>query len=207
MLCSVFGSCVYLPLMGWTRGAVSSSTVQGAVLLISVGPWAGEATVLAHMQLLTALTVGVAGRLPVHLGKMSFKRAALCKCFPASSAAEWADPCADRQRGRGQGNDLGPKPTHLALCEHSSIPTTGSADFTYIPLSPTSVQTWTRHLCHHPHQVVPSPGSRRAVGGLPSHPSVWDPNPVTSACLHTPQQAPTLALPYAYPLKYEVFQT
>ncbi|KAF6079047.1 hypothetical protein HJG60_015289 [Phyllostomus discolor] len=28
-------------------------------------------------------------------------------------------------------------------------------------------------------------------GGLPSHPSAWDLSPVTSACLHTPQQAPT----------------
>lgn len=39
----------------------------------SVGLRAGEAAVLAHVQLFTALAVSVAGRLPVHLGEVCFK--------------------------------------------------------------------------------------------------------------------------------------
>lgn len=38
-----------------------------------IGLRAGEATVLAHVQLFTALAVSIAGRLPVHLGEVCFK--------------------------------------------------------------------------------------------------------------------------------------
>lgn len=80
--------------------SVSGCAVECAVLCISVRPGAGEATVFTHVQLLPALPVSVAGRLPVHLGKMSFKGAALCKSLPTSSAAEWPYSCKDEQRRR-----------------------------------------------------------------------------------------------------------
>lgn len=54
-------------------GTHLSNTMQGAVLHVGVRPRACEATVLTHMQLLAALTISVAGGLPVHLSKMSFK--------------------------------------------------------------------------------------------------------------------------------------
>lgn len=75
--------------------------MQGAVLCVGVWPGAGEAAVLAHMQLLTTLAVSVAGRLPVHLSKVSFQGAALRKRFPASTTAEGPDPCTDGRRGEG----------------------------------------------------------------------------------------------------------
>lgn len=93
--------------------------MQGTVLRIGLGPRAGEAAVLAHMQLLTALAVSVAGWLPVHLGKMRFQGAALGKCFPASSAAEWPDPCADGQEG--ERTDRG-RPRNPLLSEDGGFP-------------------------------------------------------------------------------------
>lgn len=51
---------------------MSGCAVQRAVLRVSIRPGAGEATVLTHVQLLPALPVSVAGRLPMHLGEMSF---------------------------------------------------------------------------------------------------------------------------------------
>lgn len=64
--------CVYLPLMGKEGYTVSGGTVQSTMVRVDVGPRAGETAVLAHMQLLTALTIRVAGQLPVYLGKMCF---------------------------------------------------------------------------------------------------------------------------------------
>lgn len=58
------------------------------MLCVSIRPRAGEATVFTHVQLLPALPVSVAGRLPVYFGKMSFKGAALSESFPTGSTAE-----------------------------------------------------------------------------------------------------------------------
>lgn len=74
------------------------------MLCISLRPRAGEATVFTYVQLLPAFPVSVAGWLPVHLGKMSFKGAALCESFPTSSAAEWPYSCWDKQREQGPGS-------------------------------------------------------------------------------------------------------
>lgn len=101
---------------------VSSSTVQGAVLCIGFWPGAGKTAVFTHMQLLTTLTISVAGRLPMHLGKMRFKGAALGKCFPTGSAAEWADPCTNRRRGRGQTGRRPPDQSSLILPFMSIFP-------------------------------------------------------------------------------------
>lgn len=70
------------------------------MLCISIRPRAGEATVFTHMQLLPALPVGIAGWLPVYLGKVSFKGAALSESFPTSSTTEWPYSCKDEGRGQ-----------------------------------------------------------------------------------------------------------
>lgn len=77
---------------------MSGCAVQRAVLRVSIRPGAGEATVLTHVQLLPALPVSVAGRLPMHLGEMSFQGASLCESFPTSATAEWPYSCRDEQR-------------------------------------------------------------------------------------------------------------
>lgn len=70
------------------------------MLCISIRPRAGEATVFTHVQLLPALPVGIAGWLPVYLGKVSFKGAALSESFPTSSTTEWPYSCKDEGRGQ-----------------------------------------------------------------------------------------------------------
>lgn len=85
------------------------------MLCVDIWPGAGETAVLAYVQLLTALTISVVGWLPMHLGKMCFQRAALRKCFPASSAAEWADPCTDMWKGKGQTGQWPPDQRQLTL--------------------------------------------------------------------------------------------
>lgn len=105
VLC-VFDRCLFASHCLNEGYTVSSGMVQSTMLCVDVGPRAGETAVLAHMQLFTPLTISVAGQLPVHLGKMCFKGTALRKCFTASSAAEWADPCTDGRRGRRQVNGL-----------------------------------------------------------------------------------------------------
>lgn len=74
MLCSVSAFSLFIS-FSWVGRRVHSlgSTVESTVPSEGIGLRAGEATVLAHVQLFTALAVSIAGRLPVHLGEVCFK--------------------------------------------------------------------------------------------------------------------------------------
>ena len=72
---AVFCECLLFISVSWVGRRVHSlgSAVESAVPREGFGLRAGEAAVLAHVQLFTALAVSVAGRLPVHLGEVCFK--------------------------------------------------------------------------------------------------------------------------------------